>query len=115
MSGKRKNTRKTKKEGKLVNLAKERKARKSKVGTPEWYALYPWVMKDSVRDPTAADKKSLSNCHGRVCTIKCVDTGKMRTVNTQDAFQSKRTVKAQETHLKLRRTERRQAKLKKSA
>ena len=66
---------------------------------------------DSVREPTAADKKALgSKCHGKVCTIKCVDTGKTRVVNTQDAFQVKRTVEAQHEFMKKRRASKRTAK-----
>lgn len=96
--------------GKVISLDKvrQRKAGKMKVGTKEWYAKYPHVVKDSVRDPTAKDRKLLgSRCHGKVCTIKCVDTGKERVINTQDAFQVKRTVEAQKLHNKERRRERR--------
>ncbi|MCK5601388.1 hypothetical protein KAR91_05960 [Candidatus Pacearchaeota archaeon] len=84
--------------------------KRPKPGTPEWYALYPHVVADSVREPTAADLKNLSKCHGKVCTITCVDTSKARVINVQDAFQVTRTVEAQANHLKRRRTERRAAK-----
>ena len=33
--------------------------------------------------------------HGRVCQIKCMETGKIRTINAQDAFQVKYCVEVQ--------------------
>lgn len=84
-----------------------------KVGSPEWYSKYPHVVQGSVREPNAEDKKLLgAKCHGMVCTIKCVDTGEERVINTQDAFQVKRSVKAQREFMKQRRSERRAAKRK---
>lgn len=84
--------------------------KKPKSESDDWYAKYPWVVKGSVREPTAADKKALgSKCHGKVCTVKCVDTGTERVVNTQDAFQSKRSPEAQKAYTRRRRAERRQA------
>lgn len=91
----------------------KKKAKSTKsgaVGSPEWYAKYPHVVKGSVREPNAKDKKLLGfKCHGKVCTIKCVDTGEERVINTQDAFQVKRTVAAQHQYMKQRRAERRAA------
>lgn len=79
----------------------------------EFYKKYPHVVAGSVRDPDASDKKALgSKCHGKVCTIKCVDTGELRVINTQDAFQVKRCEAAQLEFLRKRRAERRQAKSK---
>lgn len=79
----------------------------------EFYKKYPHVVPGSVRDPNAADKKALgSKCHGKVCTIKCVDTGAERVINTQDAFQVKRCETAQQEFLRQRRAERRLAKSK---
>jgi hypothetical protein len=99
----------------VVNLsdAKAKKTKtnkKPKPGDEAWYKLYPHVVPDSVREPTAADLKQLTNCHGKVCTITCIDTGKTRVINVQDAFQVMRTVEAQAKHLKRRRAERRNAK-----
>jgi FlaG/FlaF family flagellin (archaellin) len=74
----------------------------------EFYKSYPHVVDGSVREPSAEDKKALgSRCHGKVCTIKCVDTGELRVINTQDAFQVKRTETAQALFLRARRAERR--------
>lgn len=107
----------------VVSITKARKNKKQpttkkvsgpkpgKVGSPEWYARYPHVVKGSVREPNAGDKKILgAKCHGKVCTIKCVDTGGTRVINTQDAFQVKRTVEAQRKYMKQRRADRRAAK-----
>lgn len=106
-------------EAKVVNLDKVRKkkttkskktsTRKSKSTSDDWYTKYPWVVRDSVREPTPADRKALgSRCHGKVCTVRCVDTGTERVVNTQDAFQSKRCPDAQKAYMRRRRAERRQ-------
>lgn len=82
----------------------------------EFYKKYPHVVTGSVREPTSEDKKVLgAKCHGKVCTIKCVDTGELRTINTQDAFQVKRTAEAQEKFLRRRRAERRAEKKAKKA
>jgi len=70
-----------------------------------FYSKYAHVVAGSVREPTAEDRKVLSKCHGKVCTIKCVDTGVARTINTQDAFQVKRTAEAQVKYLRTRRSE----------
>lgn len=72
----------------------------------EFYAKYPHVVAGSVRLPTAEDKALLDHCHGKVCDIECVDTGELRTINVQDAFQVKRTVEAQKAYLRRRRAER---------
>lgn len=100
---------KPKPDAKKPKAKKAAKPKKAKSDSNEWYAKYQWVVKGSVREPTAADKKALgSKCHGRVCTVKCVDTGAQRVVNTQDAFQSKRSPEAQKKFMRRRRAERRQ-------
>lgn len=74
----------------------------------EFYSKYPHVVSGSVREPTASDKKSLgAKCHGKVCDIKCMDSAEKRTINTQDAFQVKRTEESQLKYLRRRRAERR--------
>ncbi len=79
----------------------------------EFYKKYPWVVKNSVHAPTAEDVKNLKKCHGTVCTIKCVDSGKLRTINTQDAFQVKRTEEAQKVFQRKQRAMNKKAKQKK--
>lgn len=89
---------------------KDAAPKKGKPGSPEWYKKYGWVVKDSVREPTAADKKKLTVVHGLVCDIKCVDTGELRVVNVQDAFQVKRSETAQHAHrMKMRAKKRKEA------
>lgn len=91
-------------------------AKKGKPGSPEWYSKYPHVVAGSYRDPTEHDKKELdAKCHGKVCTVKCVDSGKLRVVNAQDAFQVKRTTDAQKAFQKKNRAERRVSKKTKRA
>jgi len=75
----------------------------------EFYGKYPHVVPGSVREPTDADLKALSHCHGKVCTVRCQDCGAERTINLQDAFQSQRCPKCKLTAIKARRQERRAA------
>lgn len=119
-----KKTRKSKKNN-VVNIETARKPRRSrkaavaetppvkapkpgKVGSDEWYAKHAHVVKDSIRDASSEDRKALGGkTHGKVCTIKCVDSGEERVINTQDAFQVRRTVAAQHEYNKRRRAEKR--------
>ncbi|MGW8177789.1 MAG: translation initiation factor IF-2 N-terminal domain-containing protein [bacterium] len=97
-------------EKKASKPKKEKTPKKPKSDSDDWYKKYPWVVKGSVREPTSADRKALgSRCHGKVCTVRCVDSGVERVVNTQDAFQSKRCPDAQKAYMRRRRAERRQA------
>jgi hypothetical protein len=77
----------------------------------EFYAKYPHVVADSVREPTAKDLAQLSKCHGKVCTVVCVEDGcdTERVINVQDAFQSKRCAACQKKHTYNTRKARRQA------
>lgn len=45
--------------------------------------------------------------HGRICKIKCKETGKLRTINVQDAFQTFFTVEVQKRKQLERAAERR--------
>ena len=85
----------------------QRKAEKDAKKWAEFYKKHSHVVDGSVREPTDADKAALDHIHGRVCDIKCVDTGELRTINVQDAFQVKRSVAAQKVHLKKQRATRR--------
>ncbi len=51
--------------------------------------------------------------HGRVCTISCVECGKKRLINSQDAFQVDRCVEHQAERAKARAAKRRKANRKK--
>jgi hypothetical protein len=75
----------------------------------EFYGKYPQVVPGSVREPTTADTKAVTHCHGKVCTVRCLDCGTERTVNLQDAFQSQRCQTCKAASVKARRQERRAA------
>ncbi len=90
-----------------LKKARENQPTRAERKLAEFYAKNQHVVADSVREPTKADLKQLSHCHGKVCTITCVDTGEARVVNVQYAHQVKRTAAAQQTHLRRRRAERR--------
>lgn len=81
----------------------------------EFYKKNQHVVPDSVRDPSAKDLEALKHCHGRVCTVRCVDCGAERVVNTQDAFQSQRCRKCRSLAAKERRTKRKAARQSKKA
>ena len=51
----------------------------------EFYARYPHVVPESVREPSETEKLG-SKRHGLICTVLCA-CGEERTINTQDAFQ----------------------------
>ena len=77
----------------------------------EFYVKYPHVVSDSVREPTAENLMQLSKCHGKVCTVACVEDGcnNERVINVQDAFQSKRCADCQKKHQYATRKASRQA------
>jgi len=55
-----------------------------------FYKKYPWVIKSSVKEARVGSKvDGVRVAHGRICKIKCQETGKTRTVNVQDAWQCK--------------------------
>jgi ribosomal protein S27E len=113
---------------KPVNTTKEKKTmtkrtRKSptkKTTTPkekdytEFYKKYAHVVKGSVRDPNAADTKAVSESHGKVCTIKCIECKTERTINCQDAFQVKHCLECKDKLVKARRAQRRAKRAKRS-
>lgn len=68
----------------------------------DFYAKYPWVIKNSVREATATDEKKVGHSHLNVCDIKCTvkGCGEVRTVNTQDVFQVKRCPEHQAEQLR---------------
>jgi hypothetical protein len=99
----------------VVELSKAKKRKKSELSRAEqqlatFYQKYSWVVSGSVREATDDDRSKLPHCHGKVCEVKCVDTGELRTINVQDAFQVKRTEEAQARYLRQRRAERKAAK-----
>jgi len=95
----------------MVSVAKKetkmtKRVRKTKTMKPDFYARYHHVVPGSVREPSKADLKAVSNCHGRVCDVKCVDCKRVFTINTQDAFQCLRCDECKSKRAKERRSER---------
>ena len=81
--------------------------KKEKVREAKFYREHSWVVMGSVREATKTDIKKLgAHCHGKVCDIRCVDTGALRTINLQDAWQTKRSKEAQEDFNRKQRAER---------
>ena len=72
-------------------LAEKKAATKAAEKDQTWEAAKkernPQFVVGSLRQPTEADITELGHCHGRVCTVVCVECGKGRTINTQDAHQ----------------------------
>ena len=91
--------------------AEEKKETRAERRLREFYAKYPHVVAGSVREPTEADLAQLSKCHGKVCTVVCIEEGceTERVINVQDAFQSKRCAACQKKHTYNTRKARRQA------
>jgi len=73
-----------------------------------FYKKYPWVVKGSVKEAKPGTKTGgITVAHGRICQIKCEETGDLRTINVQDAFQTKFCVEVQERKARERAAERR--------
>ena len=103
-AGKPRGPRKPKTEGAVVvQMPKGPSAADRKL--TEFYAKYPHVVAGSVREPTAADTKAVSHCHGKVCTVRCTVCSGERAVNLQDAFQSSRCSMCRVLASKTRRAE----------
>jgi len=63
---------------------------KKKFNVDTFYKKYPWVVKDSVKEVEVnSTVNGLRVAHGRICEIKCQETGVIRTINVQDAWQTK--------------------------
>jgi hypothetical protein len=61
-----------------------------------FYKKHPHVVKDSVKDAKVGSKvDGLVVVHPRICKIKCKESGKLRTIHTQDAHQVFYTVEIQ--------------------
>jgi hypothetical protein len=94
----------------------KKKATKSKKKFDEaaFYKKYSWVVNGSVKEVkpgTVVD--GLTTHHPRICKIKCLETGKLRTIHVQDAFQTKYCAEVQKRKALERAAERRKKKAKK--
>jgi len=86
---------------------------KKKFDSAAFYKKYPWVVKNSVKEVSAGSVvDGVKAAHGRICKIKCQETGKTRTINVQDAFQTKFTKEVQKRKQLERAAERRKKKVK---
>jgi len=84
-----------------------KRTRKTKTTVkPDFYKRYHHVVPGSVREPGKVDLRSVTNCHGRVCDVKCVDCKRVFVINTQDAFQCLRCDECKAKRSKERRNER---------
>jgi len=73
-----------------------KQATKKKFNEEAFYRKYPHVVVGSVKEVAAGTKvDGIVAAHGRICQIKCIETGKLRTINVQDAFQVKYCVEVQ--------------------
>lgn len=80
-----------------------------------FYKKYKHVVPGSVKEVkpgTVVD--GVKAVHGRVCKIKCQESGKLRTINVQDAFQVKFSVEVQKKKMLERAAARRNRKRKAS-
>lgn len=89
---------------------------KKKFDATKFYKKYPWVVSGSVKEvkPNSV-VDGVKAVHGRICKIKCQETGKLRTINVQDAFQTKYTKEVQQRRARERAAQRRKKKSKKKA
>jgi hypothetical protein len=92
---------------------KKKTASKKKFDEVAFYKNYPWVVKGSVKEAKVGSTvDGVKVAHGRICKIKCQETKKTRTINVQDAFQTKFTKEVQKRKQLERAAERRKKKTK---
>jgi len=104
MSGKKRNRKSGKK-------SKSKVKRHKAFDATVFYAKYPWVVEGSVKEvPVGTKVDSITVAHGRVCSIKCQETGVLRTINVQDAFQTKYCEEVQARKAREKAAERRKNK-----
>ncbi|MGW8178772.1 MAG: hypothetical protein ACWGQW_08420 [bacterium] len=104
MGGKKKSKLRVVKGGKNGKKA----APKKKFDEEAFYKKYKHVVSGSVKE--AKPGSVVDGCkvaHGRICKIKCKETGKLRTINVQDAFQTFFTAEVQKRKQLERAAERR--------
>jgi len=104
-------TRGKKGSGKGKSKAKKVVKKVKKFNEAEFYAKYKHVVPGSVKELEVGTKvDGVVVAHGRICQIKCVETGKLRTINVQDAFQVKYCAEVQAQKARDRASSRRKAK-----
>jgi hypothetical protein len=83
-------TKKTKQSKRIKKQVKTQVKKHKVFNEAAFYEKYPWVVEGSVKEMKPGTKiDGIVVAHGRICYIKCQETGTIRTVNVQDAFQVK--------------------------
>jgi len=102
---------------KVVAGGKKARIKKKKIfDTEAFYEKYPWVVKNSIKEvEPGTEVDGIKVVHGRICKIKCQETGKTRTINVQDAWQTKYSKEVQKRKQRERASERRKKRVNKSA
>lgn len=86
--------------------------KKKKFDDEAFYKKYPHVVHGSIKEVKQGTKvDGIVAVHGRICQIKCLESGTLRTINVQDAFQVKYSVEVQKQKAKERATNRRKKKV----
>ncbi len=92
-----------------------KKGSKKAFNADAFYKKYPWIVKGSVKEAKPGSTvDGVKVAHGRICKIKCQETGKLRTINVQDAFQTKYTREVQKRKAAERASARRKKKSKRA-
>lgn len=103
----------TKKKRTRKSSAKKVKSSKKKFDEDAFYKKYPHVVKGSVKEvKPGTEVGGITAVHGRICKIKCQESGKLRTINVQDAFQVKFSAEVQKKKARQRAAARRKKKAK---
>jgi len=109
------NGRKRKRKSPAKKPAKAKAKTKKGFDEAKFLKDYPHVVAGSIKDAKVGSTVGgLKIIHPRICQIKCKESGKLRTVHTQDAWQVKYTVKVQAQKARERAAARRKEKKKKS-
>lgn len=89
-------------------------AKKKKFDEEAFYKKYGHVIRGSIREVEPGTTiNGVVAVHGRICDIKCQETGESRTINVQDAWQVKYTKEVQKQKARDKIRDRRKARIEK--
>lgn len=89
-------------------------AKKKKFDEEAFYKKYGHVVRGSIREVEPGTTiNGVVAVHGRICDIKCQETGESRTINVQDAWQVKYTKEVQKQKARDKIRDRRKARIEK--
>ena len=101
----------TKKTAAKKTAAKKPAKKKKGFDEKAFLKKYPHVVAGSVKEAKVGSTVGgLEVVHPRICQIKCKETGKLRTIHTQDAWQTHYTKEVQDKKARERAAERRRKK-----